>query len=509
MSLTRKFLRGSVLNLIEQAVRFIAVFILTPIIVGALGPELNGFWVVLMSVFGHYALLDFGLSFSLAHFFARAIGKQEEGETTELVNTALSLFLRVAAIAAALTVVACFAAPSLIGDPEHLALARWIIPLYGAYLALGFPVRVFRSYLKSHLRYDLLAFSSCLQIVLGALATFYFLGKGHGLLALAFINVSAGFLEYVLVTVFAVRSFDNVRFHRQFVSRERKREIIRYSSAAFVSQLGNNLRNKLDPLVIGSFVNYSAVTLYSIGMRFPIFLSDVIGAVLGGQLLSVFSQIHGRKTRNSLEESFLATTRISTVAGVFGSVSLIFYGKAFLERWMGAELGADYLIAFNIMAILSVPQAFAIMQYPSRSVLYSLNRHRNLAITSVVAGVFNLVLSIILAQFLGVYGVVWATFIEMIFVYGLVIPIIVHRAAGFSLRAIYLGSMLRPAVISLLALAPYLFLVRNWVTPDYVRIALLGVGETIWFGIAVWFLVLKSAERRQILAAAGVARPKP
>jgi O-antigen/teichoic acid export membrane protein len=502
MSLARKFLQGSVLNLFEQALRFAAVFVMTPIIVRALGDDTYGFWVLIMSLFGHYALLDFGLSFSLSHFFARAIGRDEAGETEQLVNTSLSLFYRAGAIAAALTLVAVFLVPVFVDDPARLTLARSIILIYGAYIAIGFPVRVFRSYLKSHLRYDLLAFSSSIQIIGGNLTIFYFIGKGHGLLTLATINAIAGCVEYALIVFFAIRSLRHVRFRRALVCRESKREILRYSSAAFVSQLGNNLRDKLDPIIIGSFVSVSAVTLYSIGMRFPIFLSDVIGAVLGGQLLSIFSQIHGRKNNSSLEESFLGASRISTVAGVFGGVSLIFYGRAFIERWVGP----GYHVSYEIMAILTIPQTFAIIQYPARSLLYSLNRHRYLALTSVVGGIFNLLLSIVLARIIGIYGVVWATFIEMFVVYGVIIPLIVHHSTGFALRAIFLGSIFRPAVISLLALAPYLLLVRNWVLPDYGRITVLALGQCLWFGLAIWFLVLTKYERRRFLAAIGLSR---
>lgn len=499
MGLAQRFLKSSVLNLGDQGLRFAAVFIMTPIMIGILGDDRYGFWVLLMSIVGHYSLLDFGLSFSISRFFAGAIGKRDNAELSTLLSTSLSILLKIGLLALGITLLGIAIVPVFDLDAETAALTRWIILLYGIFLSVGFPVRVFRSLLKSHLRYDLLVMASTIQIVLANVLIYHFLIRGHGILALAVINVCAGFLEYVLVVFAAARtSCRGLNLTRAAVDPKRQGEILRYSLISFITQLGNDLRSRVDPIIIGSMVSLSAVTLYAVGTRFPVYLTDVIGAVLGGQLLAVFSQSQGKT--NSAEEStgqFLMATRLSTVIALFCGASLIFYGRDFIGRWMGDGYEASY----HILAILMVPYIFSLMQYPSLSFIYSLARHRFLAVTAIVGGVANLILSFILVQFYGIYGVVWATFVEMLAVYLIVFPAIICRVGAIGLRDYYGKTLAHPLVISLLLLAPFFYFARQFLEADYLRLALVGMAQVLYFAPLAFFLVLRRSERTILLSA--------
>lgn len=499
MGLAQRFFRGSVLNLADQALRFAAVFVMTPIIIRCLGDDRYGFWVLLMSIVGHYSLLDFGLSFSISRFFSRAIGGGDERELSVLVSTTMAIMLKIGVIALIITGVGFLLIPVFGLSDELAGLARWIVLLYGLFLALGFPVRVYRSLLKSHLRYDLLVGASTVQIILGNVLIFYFLTKGHGILALAIINVAAGILEYVIV-VLAVqgRASRRVPLKRSLVSPERRREILRYSGVSFVNQLGLNLRSRIDPIIIGTVVSYSAVTFYAIGTRFPVYLTDVVGAVLGGQLLAVFSQSQGKT--GSAEEStgqFLTATRMSAVIALFCGSSMIFYGREFVQRWMGE----GYDVSYHILAILMVAHVFSLMQYPSLSYLYSLAKHRYLAITTIVGGVGNLVLSLVLVQYYGIYGVVWATFIEMLVVYLVAFPVIICRVGGVGVGSYLGGALASPVARSLLVLAPFFMVTSRFLEADYTRLGVLGLIQVAYFMPLAWFLVL-NREERQLLRSA-------
>jgi O-antigen/teichoic acid export membrane protein len=503
MSLARRFLTGAALNLFDQALRFLAIFVMTPIILASIGDTDYGFWVLLMSIFGHYALLDFGLSASTSRFFARAIGKKDVPELEKLINTTLAIFLRIGMIAVLLSVVAWFVIPAFNNDPARIRLIHWIVVIYGAYLSVGFPVRVFRSYLKSEMRYDIIVLASTIQIVLGSTALYYFLKQGHGLLTLALVNAIAGFIEYAIVTYGAIRLLKKIRIDRSLVCLERRKELIRYSTTAFVNQLANTLRNGIDPLIIGTVVGLSSVTYYSIGMRFPIFFNDIMCAVLGGQLLALFGQVHGRRDDGSLEKGYLTATRLSTVVAVFGGASMIFYGSDFILRWVGP----GYSLSYQIMVILTIPYVLLLINYPAFSLLFTLDKHKYLAKATIIGGIFNVLMSIILAHIIGIHGVVWATLIEMLVVYGIVMPLVVSRVTQMPKSQIIVSSMLKPLLISVLILAPFFVMVRSLVQPDYIRLILLGLAQTVWFGAVAWFAILKPDERRQILVAARLRKP--
>ncbi len=502
MGLAQRFLRGSVLNLFDQGLRFVAVFIMTPIMIGILGEPDYGFWILLMSIVGHYSLLDFGLSFSISRFFAGAIGKGDDEELSTLISTSVAILAKVGMGALLITAVGVVIVPLFGMGEERTGLARWIILLYGLFLSIGFPVRVFRSLLKSHLRYDLLVMASTIQIVLGNCLIYYFLTHGHGLLTLAIVNVSCGFLEYAIVLFSAWKSKAlGVGVKRSAVDAEKRKEIVRYSTVSFINSLGKNLRSRVDPIIIGAVIGDKAVGWYSIGTRFPIYLMDIVGAVLGGQLLAVFSQSQGKTS--SAEEStrqFTMATRLSTVIAVFCGSSLIFYGYQFLERWVSSRM-ENFHISYHILAILMVPYIFALMQYPSLSYLYSLAQHRYLAITSIIGGIANLILSIILVQFFGIYGVVWATFVEMLVIYLIVYPFIICRVGTIDLGHFYGRTLGHPLLVSLLILAPFYYFAHPFREANYPRLVLLSVIQFAYFAPLAFFFILRKSERAILMSA--------
>ena len=503
MALARRFLRGSVLNLTDQGLRFAAVFIMTPVMVGLLGQERYGLWVLLMSIVGHYALLDFGMSFSISRFFSRAIGAGDDDRLSSLISTSFLLMGRIAAVALVITAVGFLVVPAFGLDDGTTSLVRTIVLVYGIYLALGFPVRVFRSLLKSHLRYDLLVLASIVQIVVANVLIYWFLTNGYGLLSLALINVAAGVLEYAIVVVAALRtSFRGLSVGRNRVDSGDGREILRYSAVAFVEQMGNTLRSKIDPVIIGAVLGYSSVTLYAVGTRFPVYLTDIVGAVLGGQLLALFSQTQGRSgTAGESTGQFLVATRMSTVIAVFCGSSMIFYGTDFIERWMGA----GFETSSRILIILTVPYVFSLMQYPCLSYIYSIAKHRYLAMVVFAAGAANVVLSLILVRFFGIDGVVWATFIEMIVVYLAVFPVMICRLTGIRLGHYYSNALLSPLGACLMILVPFFVAARPFLEADYGRLMLMGSLQVAIFIPLCYLFVLRDSERSLIKSALRIA----
>ena len=148
-----------------------------------------------------------------------------------------------------------------------------------------------------------------------------------------------------------------------------------------------------------------------------------------------------------------------------------------------------------------VPYILSLMQYPSLSYIYAQAKHRYLAITTIVGGVGNLILSLILVQFLGIYGVVWATFCEMLIVYLVVYPLIVCRVGGIGFGEFYGRTLALPLVGSLVILAPYYLAVHQFLDADYLRLIVLGALQLLFFAPLAFFFVLRREERAVLLSA--------
>ena len=490
--------RGSALNLFDQGLRFVAVFVMTPIIVLTLGEEKYGFWALLMSIVGHYGLLDFGLSMSISRFFAKSVGKGDAGELSRYISAALQIFFRIGGLGLVITGVAFVLAPYFLTDPEQLYFARYIIILYGLVICLGFPIRVFRSFLKSQLRYDMVVLGSTVQVVCGNLALFIYFKGGYGneLYALAAINLAAMLLEHLVVFVFGLKGMRQLGVRRVSADRQTRRELLGYSGVSFVSAIGQSLRFRLDPVIIGWGVGVASVTYYKIGLLFPFYFRDIVGAILGGQMLAMFSHLYGRGDTETLNSSFLTATKASAVIATWCGTAMIFFGEDFILRWMKEPA---FLESYHVLVILVVPFIFFLMQFPSLSLLQALGKHRYIMWMVLSAGVGNVILSVIFVQWLGMLGVVWASAVEMTFVYLVVFPIIVSRVAGISWVSLYRDSFVIPVLKSLAILAPFYFLLKGYLEPDFGRLALIGAAQLVYFVPLAFFLIPTRKERALIM----------
>ena len=104
-----------------------------------------------------------------------------------------------------------------------------------------------------------------------------------------------------------------------------------------------------------------------------------------------------------------------------------------------------------------------------------------------------------MVQSLGMFGVVWATAIEMAIVYLIVLPNIIARVTGISWIKLYRDAFVLPIVKTAAILAPFYFLAHGYLEPKYGKLVLLGSSQVIYFLPLAFFLITSSRERKMIL----------
>ena len=192
------------------------------------------------------------------------------------------------------------------------------------------------------------------------------------------------------------------------------RRLIRYSMTSFGMRLSVTLKDRIDPYLIGGMLGAAFVPLYSIGTRFLFMAGDVINALFGGQFLAAFSRMEGAGDQVKMRGRFLVSLRICGSAATFICAVLAIQAGVFIERWLGEGFGQSY----EVLLIIVFPYALFMMQYPSFSLISSMNKHSYVTRITALGSVVNIALSIILGIYFGFRGIAWATAVDL----GVVIP---------------------------------------------------------------------------------------
>jgi O-antigen/teichoic acid export membrane protein len=489
MNLDNRLLGSSMLNMLEHAVKFAAMFLVTPALIGGLGKEQYGLWLLLMTFFSYYSLLDLGIGIASVRFMSRALGDSGD-DVARVADTCRRFFRRISLASVMLSLVA-LASVYLIFEPSENAFnAQLVIAVCGFGISIRFLLMICQVMLKSHLRYEVIAFSSIGRVILQSLLVIGCVRAGYGLVVIAVVVSFCDLLQQVAQYFFARPLLKSVRSSDQSTDSDLGSRLIRYSLTSFGMRLSITLKDRIDPYLIGGLLGVSVVPLYSVGTRFLFLAGDVINALFGGQFLAAFSRMDGAGNQEAMRAKFLSSLRFCAAVAAFISSALVIQGGVFIERWIGSDFSGSY----DVLLIIAFPYALFMMQYPSLSLVSSMNRHSHVTRITALGSVVNVALSVVLGIYFGFRGVAWATAIDLCIVYLILFPrtvCIQGAIPGWS----YCRALCRGALPVFSGMYGCYVLSRGLLEPTYSRILMLGLLHAGCFCLIFWSFVLTGSER--------------
>jgi O-antigen/teichoic acid export membrane protein len=486
----RSLLRGSFFRTVDLVLLLGATFWITPLIVHSLGERMYGVWTLIGAFMGYYGLLDFGLSSAAARYLSQSLGKGAPEEVNRVASTTFFLFCAISAAALLLTATCVLACPFFIRDPADLILFRRILVLLGVATALGFPVRVYDGILTAQLRYDSMAYISITRTILANAAIYFALRAGGQIMSVAVISFIVSLLDYAATYGVCTGQYPeiDIRFSRR--DPLKMRAMFDHSWKTFLTSISDILRFRIDSVVIAAFLGVSLVTPYAIGVR----LIDGFGKVVNssiGMMQPVFSRYDGRGDYDSIRSALLAATKLSALICAFVGMSILFYGKALIRRWMGPGFDSSY----DVAAILCVAFMIELPQSPGIQLLYGLSKHESYAALNAVEALLNVVFSIALLKRYGMYGVVLGTALEVALIKLFVLPRFICASVGIPVKTYLIDTILWNLAKAAVPLGVFFFLIQRLVIPDYLRLVECGLLQTAFFAPVVYFFILSEEER--------------
>jgi len=491
-SVSQKLVSGAFLRVITLLANLTISFFLTPFIIHSLGDRTYGVWVLVGTFIGYYGLLDFGLSNAVGRYISRAIGANDRTTINRVYNTGFCLFLAGGALALLVTLVAAFLTPSFVEDPQDIATFQIVLIILGVHSAIDLPMRVFHGLLQARLRFDLLAFVGLFTMAVRTLLIVLAVQHGYKLIGLALATLAASLSANIFYVLLAYRNNPGLRFGFKSVGRETVRLLFSYSVFVFILQIARQLRFQADAFVISIFVGLSAVAHYNIASMLVQHFDVLMGRIMG-VLTPYFSQLEGADNQKTTERVLFFTTKMSIVVSSFVGFGFVAWGQDFIHRWMGV----DYNDAYPCLVVLVAGLIFSFWQLPAISLLYGTSRHRFLALVTIVEGLVNLGLSVILVRYYGILGVALGTTVPLIVHKALIQPVYVCRVANIALSG-YMHTI-GHAVAGVMAamIVPFL-LAQHYAAPDYLTLFCLAAVSFVLYSLTSWLLVFNAVERYQI-----------
>ena len=483
-------------NYFKFAFSLVVNIFLAKIILVRLGANHYGLWVVAGSVLSYLSLMEFGFNPAIINALSKTLADSDGEATGNIISTAFWLLLLIGIACLGISAAVSRAGGLLKVLPENIAVFEALILIVGASLFVSLAGRVNVAIINAHERFNATNYIEIGNNLSKITLVFLFLGDSVLTLAWIYLLLNVGINLGYLIYAFHLEPHFTIR-----PSRFRKRylgEMFRYSVWAFVLSIADKLRFYTDAFVIALLFNTESVTVYFFGTRLVEYARHIIGPISGPFLPYLSKSAHGPATEaDQAGRLFLATKLIACISFSVMWV-IVGTGREFLSLWIGRELGSIG-VCYGILLILILPSSIDMAQSATVVYAYATAKHRYLSIVTLLEGIANLVLSIVLGRWFGLLGIAFATAIPMAVNKLLLQPIYVCRMLNVSSEQYFYQCLLKPFMPSLLILVVFAVLKRALDLSQFFSVALLSAALFFATVLPYALFVLDLDERAALL----------
>jgi len=473
---------------------------LSPFILHRLGDTAFGIWVLIFSVTGYYGLFDLGIRSSIVRYVSKFTATGDHEELAKLINTSLFTYSCIGVLSMLVTLVVSSQVDRIFRiPPEFLSTAHRLLLMVGASVAIGFPAGIFGGFLEGLQNFYVFNWTNVVSTVLRAALIVIALNRGYGLLTIALITIILPLLASVLRGFLALRLCP-VPFGLKYVDRATFRQMANYSGVTFMILVAGRLKFKTDEIVIGTFMSAAAITYFNIGARIVDYAGQVVTA-LSQIFVPMSSQSDARGDMNRLRKIFLLGNRVCGLTIFPVCIILLILGKSVIEVWVGKKYVAA---SYPVLVIMILCSTLWWAQGASGRILFGMSKHGTWAIVTLIEGISNLILSIILVRPYGIIGDALGTAIPLTCSVLFFMPQHLCKKLDIRLRTFLRESYTLPFLLCL-PLAAVLLLMRRWFIPhNYRQLGLqLFIGLAVYGSGLLWAVLTKEALRVGALSLKG------
>lgn len=426
-----------ILNLITDVIPMLIVSILGifkfKLFVQVLGQEVQGLYQFFTQVMIYIAIVDGGLGSAVLYAMYRPNSTGNQEELNAILSGAKRIFSLLGIVVFGLSFLVSFLVPFLIKDN----------PFEYSYVVIAFLLFT----LSSVISYFFVPYQSLLevkeckylyntvyqfgQIIQSALEIVLLLA-GVDFFVILLMHSVVKFVAYLIMAIIAKRKFPecNYRYERKdYTFKKQVKHLLFHKINGLV---GSNI----DVMIITGFLGLVASNVYSTYNYIVTMVRKIIDKIYSA-LLAIIGNILSTDKEQAYKLFQELNSMLFYIATVV-AVPLVLAINSFIEIWYENMIETDIKIAYGFVGIMFLGTVkIAVIVFVNAGGLFE--QTKKCAITDTL---INLTLSLILVQFLGVSGVLFATCIAVFVAEYIMKTVIIHKEIfGCSSKAYFVGNL--------------------------------------------------------------------
>jgi O-antigen/teichoic acid export membrane protein len=469
-----------------------------PFNIAHLGTAAYGLWMLTASVTTYFSVLDLGYAGALVRFVAQYRAKRDSRALNETLSTTFFLFAAFGALTYLIAIVlAVFLDRIFQLTPEQAYTGRAVLLIVSVNVAAGTAFSVFGGVINGFQRYDLNNTVGAISTVVVAVANVLVLTLGYGLIELVAATTLVRVLTYWIYRANAYRVFPGLRIRASLFRRERLRELTTFSVFMLLIDWANKMNYSVDAIIIGAFLNTTAVAVWTIGQRLAE-ITQRLTNQLNDVLFPTVVDNHAADRLQRLQAIFVQGTRLSLATVIPLAGGLFLMAAPLVHTWVGPEFAQSV----SVVQLLSIVVMIRIGNATASTLLKGAGEHKLLAFTNAITAMCNIVLSVAIVKPLALPGVAIGTLVPVAISSLFIVFPAACRRVQLSIRDA-LADAVWPAVWPAIVMAVYVEVTRPLVSNSLVAVGAELFSAAFVYVVVFLFFGISGSERRLYLSKLG------
>ena len=206
------------------------------------------------------------------------------------------------------------------------------------------------------------------------------------------------------------------------ISKSEENKIFTDVKSLILYKIGDILSNGTDNIIISAFVGVSEVGLLSNYTTITNAIKTFLSSFFNSFTASV-GNLNTTDDKEKKESIFYQIILLSFLIYGFISIAIVLLINEFITIW----LGNDYLLSFSVCIALGFNLYVDGMRFSNYTFRNTMGLFKKGRFIPLISSISNVILSVILVQYIGIFGVLMATAITRLFITTMYDPYLLHK----------------------------------------------------------------------------------
>jgi O-antigen/teichoic acid export membrane protein len=389
-------------NWVLVVVTVATTYLVTPVIIEALGEGGYGTWTLITAMTGYMGLLALGVPMATVRYLAQHVTEDDTRALNRMIASCAVLYLGIGLAALVIGVIllgpfGLYEIPAAFAGEAPIAFLVMVV-----WISAGFFALLPEGILFAHHAFVLRNVVRVSTVLLRVGLTVAVLKLGASLTLLALVQLLCLVFDVGATWFLIRRHYPGVRIHLADFDPALVKRVFSFSLYVLLLTAGARLSFETAALVIGATLGVASIPYYVIPNSLIVYLMEFVIAI-AAVVSPMATRLTTQGNLDELRDMFLKWSKVALSLTIMAGAFLLVLGPRFIGWWIDPSYEQPAGRVLQILMVSSV--VFLPVRGVAMPVLMGMGKPRLPAVASFGAGLTNLALSLILVRPFGLTGI--------------------------------------------------------------------------------------------------------